>query len=436
MLGIFVLTTACFGALAWRVLGSRLRRLPPVHPAAALPLSFLAMLLVIPARGGIQQIPVNQSSAYFSPLPFANLAALNVGWNFFDSWHRGLDRRHNPYLSMPMDSALALCCHPEGRSAKGRSPVSRHPRRPAQRAADRLGEFHGSGGGAAGRCAGRHPGVRQPRPGRAPLPAHVRGGRPHRKGTCRDSGWFAHDSEWVHPHGSLEITHAADALPRSRFRGICHRVLLWRRAGLRQHQELRPRGQIRPRHRQGRFPPLHLGVQMGRARRSRGGTAARPTLARCPTRSSTSGSPRAATSRSTCRGRCGFPAPTESRGSSIRWPTPITSSASSSRRASREPWWAGTLVVIVADHSKGWSAPTPTRRTSRREAGITSRCCGPGGRSREEGHGPLPARPISRRHARATRHCRAASGTASDGDLFTGRRAHGRTTDSMMASGW
>jgi len=113
MLAVFVVVTGLFVALARRVLRVRLRQLPPVHPAAVLPLAFAAVLLVIPARGGIQQIPINQSSAYFSPLPFANQAALNVGWNFFDSWHRGLNRRDNPYVVMPMDSAWALCCHAE-----------------------------------------------------------------------------------------------------------------------------------------------------------------------------------------------------------------------------------------------------------------------------------------------------------------------------------
>jgi len=113
MLGLFVLVTVVFGALAWRVIGVRLRQLPRVPPLTAFPLGVTAVLLVIPARGGIQQIPINQSGAYFSPLPFANQAALNVGWNFFDSWHRGLNRRKNPYAIMPMDSADALCCHAE-----------------------------------------------------------------------------------------------------------------------------------------------------------------------------------------------------------------------------------------------------------------------------------------------------------------------------------
>ena len=62
----------------------------------------------MPARGGIQQIPINQSSAYFTAEPFANQAAINAGWNFFDSWIRGLNRHENPYITMPADSARAL----------------------------------------------------------------------------------------------------------------------------------------------------------------------------------------------------------------------------------------------------------------------------------------------------------------------------------------
>ena len=114
LLGVFAGLTALSVGTAWRLLRPRLASLPPVHAAGGLPLGFCAVLLVIPARGGLQQIPINQSSAYFSSEPFANQAALNAGWNFFDSWVRGLDRRANPYVVMPMDSAAALlagsCC--------------------------------------------------------------------------------------------------------------------------------------------------------------------------------------------------------------------------------------------------------------------------------------------------------------------------------------
>jgi phosphoglycerol transferase MdoB-like AlkP superfamily enzyme len=108
LLGIFAAVTLLFVRLAARFLRPIARNLPPVHPTGGLPLLFCTALLVIPGRGGIQQIPINQSSAYFSPLPFANQAALNAGWNFFDSWIRGLNRRDNPYRVMPADSARAV----------------------------------------------------------------------------------------------------------------------------------------------------------------------------------------------------------------------------------------------------------------------------------------------------------------------------------------
>lgn len=42
-------------------------------------------LLVVPLRGGTQQIPVNQSDVYFSPIAFANHAALNAPWNLMSA---------------------------------------------------------------------------------------------------------------------------------------------------------------------------------------------------------------------------------------------------------------------------------------------------------------------------------------------------------------
>jgi len=47
---------------------------------AGLSLLYFA-LLVLPLRGGWQQIPINQSVAYFSSKPFANHAGLNMPWN-------------------------------------------------------------------------------------------------------------------------------------------------------------------------------------------------------------------------------------------------------------------------------------------------------------------------------------------------------------------
>lgn len=108
LLGIFAALTLAFGMVAGRIIRPRVLALAPAHPAFVLPLLFAAALLVIPARGGIQQIPINQSSAYFTAEPFANQAAMNAGWNFFDSWLNGLNRSDNPYLVMPPDSARML----------------------------------------------------------------------------------------------------------------------------------------------------------------------------------------------------------------------------------------------------------------------------------------------------------------------------------------
>jgi phosphoglycerol transferase MdoB-like AlkP superfamily enzyme len=41
--------------------------------------------LIIPVRGGLQTIPVNQSNVYFSKNMFANHAAINFTWNFFNA---------------------------------------------------------------------------------------------------------------------------------------------------------------------------------------------------------------------------------------------------------------------------------------------------------------------------------------------------------------
>lgn len=52
---------------------------------AALAGLLYAVLLVVPLRGGTQQIPVNQSDVYFSRIPFANHAALNAPWNLMSA---------------------------------------------------------------------------------------------------------------------------------------------------------------------------------------------------------------------------------------------------------------------------------------------------------------------------------------------------------------
>ena len=89
-----------------------------VGPLAPLPAGFgrgraalagllYAALLVLPLRGGTQQIPVNQSDVYFSRIAFANHAALNAPWNLMSALllRRG-ERPPQPF--MPDSTARRL----------------------------------------------------------------------------------------------------------------------------------------------------------------------------------------------------------------------------------------------------------------------------------------------------------------------------------------
>ncbi|MBW3544029.1 MAG: sulfatase-like hydrolase/transferase [Bacteroidetes bacterium] len=63
-----------------------------------LPLLFITALLILPLRGGLQEIPINQSSAYFSRNHFANQAAINLPWNFFHALSKWQKKEEHPYL--------------------------------------------------------------------------------------------------------------------------------------------------------------------------------------------------------------------------------------------------------------------------------------------------------------------------------------------------
>lgn len=74
---------------------------------------FLTAVLIIPIRGGLQQIPINQSAAYFSEIRFANQAAINVAWNFMHALtHRS--EASNPYHYFDDETAknIVKSCYP------------------------------------------------------------------------------------------------------------------------------------------------------------------------------------------------------------------------------------------------------------------------------------------------------------------------------------
>ncbi|QJX48772.1 sulfatase-like hydrolase/transferase [Hymenobacter taeanensis] len=99
-------------ALGWALYKLLVGRLPEL-PASfsrfrAGVASFLyVLLLVVPMRGGVQQIPVNQSDVYFSSQPFANHAAVNVPWNVANSLLLQ-NSGPNPYQFLPDSTARRL----------------------------------------------------------------------------------------------------------------------------------------------------------------------------------------------------------------------------------------------------------------------------------------------------------------------------------------
>jgi phosphoglycerol transferase MdoB-like AlkP superfamily enzyme len=66
-------------------------------------------LLLTGMRGGFQQIPVNQSSCYFSNRDILNLAAVNSGWNLMQSvYENSKVMKENPFIRYPQQDALGM----------------------------------------------------------------------------------------------------------------------------------------------------------------------------------------------------------------------------------------------------------------------------------------------------------------------------------------
>jgi phosphoglycerol transferase MdoB-like AlkP superfamily enzyme len=63
--------------------------------------------LIIPIRGGLQTIPVNQSNVYFSNNMFANHAAINFMWNFSNTISHKTDKG-NPYKKFDEQTAKEI----------------------------------------------------------------------------------------------------------------------------------------------------------------------------------------------------------------------------------------------------------------------------------------------------------------------------------------
>ena len=64
------------------------------------------VLIGLGIRGGIQEIPIQQSDVYFSKHNVLNLASVNSGWNLGQSiWENRTNMKGNPYIFYPADEA-------------------------------------------------------------------------------------------------------------------------------------------------------------------------------------------------------------------------------------------------------------------------------------------------------------------------------------------
>lgn len=111
-IGLLLLVfTAAVSAFIWLMLKKVdviLQRAEKTSPIILPLFLFITASLIIPIRGGLQLAPLNVSDAYFSDNSFANQAAINVPWNFFNAVMRKTHDKTNPYIFMEEGEAQKL----------------------------------------------------------------------------------------------------------------------------------------------------------------------------------------------------------------------------------------------------------------------------------------------------------------------------------------
>ncbi|RRB07000.1 LTA synthase family protein [Larkinella rosea] len=101
-LGLIMVGNYCFN----RLIASFIAKFEPVTWWVATPALLIATAaLLLPIRGGIQLAPMNVSAVYFSPIAFANYAAVTPQWNFMQSCLEGNKYGENPFAFFPEGQA-------------------------------------------------------------------------------------------------------------------------------------------------------------------------------------------------------------------------------------------------------------------------------------------------------------------------------------------
>ena len=108
LLLVFIAAISVFIWLMLKKVDVILRKTEKTSPIVLPLFLFITASLIIPIRGGLQLAPLNVSDAYFSDNSFANQAAINVPWNFFNALSRNAHDKTNPYIFMEESEARQL----------------------------------------------------------------------------------------------------------------------------------------------------------------------------------------------------------------------------------------------------------------------------------------------------------------------------------------
>lgn len=101
------LTSFIFIKFFKKIINKKIKTLNTKNKLQAPIFLLVTAALIIPLRGGLQTIPVNQSNVYFSNKMFANHAAINFIWNFSNALTHKSDGK-NPYKFYSEENALKI----------------------------------------------------------------------------------------------------------------------------------------------------------------------------------------------------------------------------------------------------------------------------------------------------------------------------------------
>lgn len=100
----FLILLTVASLIVYRIITRNIDNWNYIDNVPFIPVSLLVTLaLFVPIRGSIGISPMNQSTVYFSTNNYANIAAVNPTWNFFSSLANGSYDKVNPYTYLPKE---------------------------------------------------------------------------------------------------------------------------------------------------------------------------------------------------------------------------------------------------------------------------------------------------------------------------------------------